>query len=66
MDLDASPGAEGRKDVLQLLKEQYEKMERFARALSITQQDILRNKYRHVTKSVNEATEALGGMRNTQ
>ena len=37
------PGAEGWKDVLQLLKEQSVKMEKLARALSVIQQGILRN-----------------------
>ena len=60
-----SSGAEAWKDVLQLQKEQNEKMERFARALSIIQQGMLRNNPRHVADSVNEATEALGGMLNT-
>ena len=40
-------------------------MERLARALSIIQQGMLRNNPRHVTDSVNEATEVLGGMLNT-
>ena len=43
MDLGDSSGAEGWKDVLQLLKEQNEKMERLARALSVIQQGMLRN-----------------------
>ena len=62
MDLGASPGAEGWKDVLQLLKEQNVEMERLAKYLSIIQQDMLGNNPRHVTESVNEATEGLGGM----
>ena len=61
----ASEGTEGWKDVLQLLKEQNEKMERLARALSIIQQGMLRNNPRHVTESLNEATEVLGEMLNT-
>ena len=65
VDLDASPGAERWKDVLQLLKEQNEIMERFARALSIIQQGMLRNNPRHVTESINKATEVLGRMLNT-
>ena len=65
MDLGASAGAEGWKDVLQLLKEQNEKMERLVRALSIIQKGILTNNPRHVAKSVNEAIEVLGGMLNT-
>ena len=40
-------------------------MERLAWALSIIQQGMLRNNPRHVTESVNEATEVLGGMLNT-
>ena len=61
----ASLGAERWKDVLQLLKEQDEKMERLARALSIIQQGMLRNNPRYVTDSVNEPTEVSGGMLNT-
>ena len=56
---------EGWKDVLQLLKEQNDKMEKLARALSVIQQGMLRNNPRHVKDSVNEATEVLGGMLNT-
>ena len=48
---------EGWKDVLQLLKEQDEKMERLAKAFSIIQQGMLRNNPHHVTDSVNEAIE---------
>ena len=62
-DLDASSGAEGWKDVLQLLKEQNEKMKKLARALSVIQQGMLRNNPRHVTDSVNEAMAVLGGRR---
>ena len=58
-DSGASSGAEGWKDVLQLLKEQNDKMEKLARALSVIQQGMLRNNPRHVTDSVNEATEAM-------
>ena len=65
VDLGASSGAKGWKNVLQLLMKQNEKMERFARALCIIQQGMLRNNPRHVTDSVNEATEVLGGMLNT-
>ena len=36
------PGAEGWKDVLQLLKEQSVKMEKLARALSVIQQGMLK------------------------
>ena len=60
-----SLGAEGWKDVLQLHKEKDKKMERLGRALRIIQQGILRNNPRHVTDSVNEANEVLGGMLNT-
>ena len=65
MDLGASSGAEGWKDVLQLLKEQNEKMERLARALSVIQQVMLRNNPGFVKDSVNEATQMLSGMLNT-
>ena len=65
IELGASSGTEGWKDVLQLLKEQNEKMERLSRALSIIQQGMLRNNPRYVTESVNEATEVLVGMLNT-
>ena len=58
-------GADGWKDVLQLLRKQNEKMEKLARALSVIQQSMLRNNPRHVTNSVNEATELLCGMLNT-
>ena len=61
----ASPGAEGWKDVLQLLKEQNEKMENLARALNVIQQGMLRNFPGFVKDSVNEATEVLSGMLNT-
>ena len=57
--------AEGWKDVLQLLKEQSKKMERSARALSVIQQGMRRNKPGFVKDSVNEATEVLSGMLNT-
>ena len=59
VDLGASAGAEV------WSKEQNEKMERLAWALSIIQQGMLRKNPRHVTESVNEATEVLGGMLNT-
>ena len=65
VDLGASSGAEGWKKVLQLLKEQNEKMERLARALSVTQQDMLRNNPGFVKDSANDATEVLSGMLNT-
>ena len=64
-DLGASSGAEGWKDVLQLLKEQNEKMEKLARALSVIQKGMLRNNPGFVKDSVNEAAEVLGGMLNT-
>ena len=64
-DLDASPEAEGWKDVLQLLREQNKKMEKLARALSVIQQGMLRNNPGHLKESVNEATEVLSGMLNT-
>ena len=51
------PGAEGWKDVLQLLKEQSVKMEKLSRALSVIQQGMLRNNPGHVKDSVSEATE---------
>ena len=59
------PGAEGWKDVLQLLKEQSIKMEELARALSVIQQGMLRKNPGHVKDSVSEATEVLSGMLNT-
>ena len=65
VDLGASPGAEGWEDVLQLLKEQNEKMEKLARALSVIQQGMLRNNPGFVKDSVNEATEVLSDMLNT-
>ena len=64
-DSGASLAAEEWKDVLQLLKEQNDKMEKLARALSVIEQGMLRNNPRHVTDSVNEAAEVLGGMLNT-
>ena len=63
-DLDAS-GNEGWKDVLQLLKEQNEKMDKLARALSVIQKSMLRNNPRFAKDSVNEAAEVMGGMLNT-
>ena len=60
-----SPGAEGWKDVIQLLKEQSEKMEKLARALGVIQQGMLRNNPGHVKDSVSEATELLSGMLKT-
>ena len=50
------PGAEGWKDVLQLLKQQSVKMEKLARALSVIQQGMLRNNPGHVKDSVSETT----------
>ena len=64
-ELGASPEAEGWKDVIQFLKEQSEKMEELARALSVILQVMLRNNPRHFIDSVNEANEVLGGMINT-
>ena len=64
-DLGASSGAEGWKDILQLLKEQNDRMEKLARALSVIQQGMLRNNPGFVKDSVNEATEVLSGMLNT-
>ena len=58
-------GAEGWQYVLQLLKEQNEKMEKLARALSVIQHGMLRNNPGFVKDSVNEATEVLSGMLNT-
>ena len=60
-----SPGAEGWKDVLQLLKEQSAKMEKLARALSVIQQGMLRHNPDHVKDSVNEASEVLSAMLNS-
>ena len=57
MDSGVSLGAEGWKDVLQLLRERSEKIEVLARALSVNQQGMLRNNSDHVKDSVNEATE---------
>ena len=65
MDLGASSGAEGWKYVVQLLRQQSEKIEKLERALGIIQQGMLRNNPRHVTDCVNEATEVLDGMLNT-
>ena len=41
-DLGASPEAEGWKDVLQLLKQQNKKMEKFSRALSVIHLSVFR------------------------
>ena len=65
VDLDTSTGAEGWKDVLQLLREQEDKMEKLVRALSVIQQGMLGNNPGHVKENVNEATEVLSGMLNT-
>ena len=65
VDSGASSGAAGWKDILQLLREQSEKMEKLARALSVIQQGMLRNNPGHVKDSVNEASEVLNGMLNT-
>ena len=59
------PGAEGWKDVIQLLKEKNGKMERLSWAFSVIQQGMLRNNPGFVKDSVNEATEVLSGMLNT-
>ena len=64
MVLGGSPGAEGWKDVLQLLRKLKEKMEKLTRALSFIQQGMLRNNPGHVKDSVNEATEVLSDMLN--
>ena len=64
--MEGRPSApEGWKDVLQLLREQSEKMEKLARALSVIQQGMLRNNPGHVKDSVNEASEVLSGILNT-
>ena len=54
-----SPGAEGWKDVLQLLKEQSVKMEKLAMALSVVQQGMLSNNPGYDKDSVSEPTEVL-------
>ena len=59
------PGAEGWKDVLQLLKEQNKKKEKLARALSVIQQGMLRNNPGHFKDSVSKAKEVLSEMLNT-
>ena len=64
VDLGASPGAEGWEDVLELLKEQNEKLKKLAKALSVIQQGMLRNNPGFVKDSVNKATEVLSGMLN--
>ena len=65
VNLGVTSRAEGWKDVLQLLREQSNTMEKLARALSVIQQGMLRNNPGHVKDSVNEATEVLSGMLNT-
>ena len=65
VDLGASPGAEGWKDVLQLLREQSEEIVVLARSLSVIRQGMLRNNPGHVKDSVNGAIEVLKGMLNT-
>ena len=62
VDSGAFLGAAGWKDVFQLLREQSEKMEKLARALSVIQRGMLRNNPGHVKDSVNEASEVLSGM----
>ena len=64
-NLGASLGAEAWEDVPQFLREQSEKMEVLARALSVIQQGMLRNNPGHVKGSVKKTTEALSGMLNT-
>ena len=61
LNLGAPPRAERWKDVLQLLREQIERMERLVRALSVIQQGTLRNNPGHVKDSVSEATEVFSG-----
>ena len=61
----ASSGAEGWKDILQLLRKQCEKMEKLARVLSVIYHGMLRNNPGHVKDSINEASEVLSGMLNT-
>ena len=63
--MSVSSGAKGWKDVLQLVREQSQKVKKMARALSVIQQGMLRNNPGHVKDSVNEATEVLSGMLNT-
>ena len=63
--LGAPPGAEGWKDVLQLLREQIEKMEKLSRALSVNQQGMLRDNPRHLKGTVNVTIDVLSGMLNT-
>ena len=65
VDLSVSSGAKGWKDVLQLVREQSQKVKKMARALSVIQQGMLRNNPGHVKDSVNEATEVLSGKLNT-
>ena len=60
-----SPGAEGWKDVLQLLKEQRVKIKKLARDLSVIQQGMLRKHPGHVKDNNSKATEVLSGMLNT-
>ena len=64
-DLGASSGTQGWKDVLQLLREQSEKMKKLARAHSVIQQGMLKNNPGYVKDSVNEALEVLSGLLNT-
>ena len=59
------PGAEGWKDVLQLLKEQSRKIERLSMALKVIQDGMLQNSPTTVKTSVGEATEVMGTLLNT-
>ena len=65
VDSGAFSEAEGWKDVLQFLRENSEKMEKLSRALSVIQQGMLRNNPGYLKDSVNEASEVLSGMLNT-
>ena len=64
MDSGASPGSDRLKDVLQPLRQQSEKMEILATALSVIQQGMLRNNPSYVKDRVNEAIEVLSRMLN--
>ena len=55
--LEAYPGTEGWKDVLQLLREKNKKIEVLSRALSVIQHGMLKNNPALVKEIVNEATE---------
>ena len=60
------PGAEGCKDVLQLLQEHSGKMERLSMALKVIQDGMRQNTPTTVKTSVGEAAEVLGSLLNTQ